>query len=44
MIIWGRVHGLVSLEVSGNMPPFGVDGSSLYAYEIQAIEKQFIKE
>ena len=44
MIIWSRVHGLVSLEVSGNMPPFGVDGSSLYAYEIQAIEKQFIKE
>lgn len=44
MIIWSRVHGLVSLEISGNMPPFGVDGSSLYAYEIESIQKQFIKE
>ncbi len=44
MLVWSRVHGLVSLEISGNMPPFGVDGSSLYAYEIESIQKQFIKE
>lgn len=44
MIIWSRVHGLVSLEISGNLPPFGLDGSSLYAYELASIEKQFIKE
>lgn len=43
MIIWSRVHGLVSLEVSGNMPPFGVDGSALYHYEIESIINQFIK-
>lgn len=44
MIIWSRVHGLVSLEISGNLPPFGLDDYSLYAYELASIEKQFIKE
>ena len=43
MIIWSRVHGLVSLEVSNNMPPFGVDGASLYRYEMESIVRQFIK-
>lgn len=42
MVIWSRVHGLVSLEISNNMPPFGVDGSSLYRYELDSIQKQFI--
>jgi AcrR family transcriptional regulator len=44
MVIWSRVHGLVSLEVSGNMPPFGVDGSALYAYEIDSLINQFVKK
>ena len=44
MLIWSRVHGLVSLEVTQNMPPFGVDGGALYQYEIASIQKQFIKE
>lgn len=43
MIIWSRVHGLVSLEISNNMPPFGVDGDSLYRYEMESIVRQFIK-
>lgn len=43
MIIWSRVHGLVSLEISGNMPPFGLDGSALFHYEIESIVSQFIK-
>lgn len=43
MIIWSRVHGLVSLEVSNNMPPFGVDGDSLYRYEMESIVRQYIK-
>ncbi len=43
MIIWSRVHGLVSLEISGNMPPFGVDGDSLYRYEMESIIRQFVK-
>ena len=44
MIIWSRVHGLVSLEIAGNMPPFGPDGDALYRYELEAIHRQFIKE
>ena len=43
MIVWSRVHGLVSLEISNNMPPFGVDGSSLYHYEIDSIVRQFVR-
>lgn len=43
MLIWSRVHGLVSLEISGSMPPFGVDGASLYRYEMDSIVRQFIK-
>lgn len=43
MIVWSRVHGLVSLEIAGNMPPFGVDGAALYQYEIESIIRQFVK-
>lgn len=43
MLIWSRVHGLVSLEISNNMPPFGVNGDALYQYELDSIAKQFIK-
>jgi AcrR family transcriptional regulator len=44
MIIWARVHGIVSLEIGGNLPPFGPKGDALYRYELQSIYKQFIKE
>src|SRR6266498_4065757 len=44
MIIWARVHGIVSLEIQGNLPPFGESGDELYLYEIDSIAKQFIKE
>jgi AcrR family transcriptional regulator len=44
MIIWSRVHGIVSLEISGNMPPFGASGNDLYLYEMDSIVRQFIKE
>lgn len=43
MIVWSRVHGLVSLEIAGSMPPFGVDGASLYRYEMDSIVRQFVK-
>lgn len=43
MLIWSRVHGLVSLEISNNLPPFGVNGDSLYMYEMNSIIKQFVK-
>ena len=44
LIVWTRVHGLVSLEIGGRLPPFGLTGEVLYDYEMQSIAKQFIKE
>lgn len=44
MIIWARVHGIVSLEIQGNLPPFGKSGDELYLFEIESIAKQFVKE
>lgn len=44
MVIWSRVHGIVSLEIAGNMPPFGASGNDLYIYELDSISRQFIKE
>jgi AcrR family transcriptional regulator len=44
MIIWARVHGIVSLEIQGNLPPFGASGDELYLYELNSIAKQWIKE
>jgi len=42
ILIWGRVHGLVSLEIARSVPPFGPTGDGLFAYELDAIMKQFI--
>ena len=44
MIIWSRVHGIVSLEIAGNLPPFGPSGDDLYLYEMKSIKEQFIKD
>lgn len=44
MVIWSRVHGIVSLEIGGNLPPFGAKGDALYLYELASIKQQFIKE
>jgi len=44
MIIWARVHGVVSLEIQGNLPLFGEKGDALYLSELDSISRQFIKE
>ncbi len=44
MLIWARVHGIVSLEIQGNLPPFGTSGDDLYLYELDSIARQFIKD
>ena len=44
MNIWARVHGIVSLEIQGNLPPFGENGNALYLFELQAQARQFFKE
>jgi AcrR family transcriptional regulator len=42
-LIWARVHGIVSLEIGGNLPPYVPDSGDLYLYEIDTIANQFIK-
>ncbi len=44
LLIWARVHGLVSLEIAGHLPPFGANADALYLYELASIGQQFIKE
>ncbi len=44
MLIWARVHGIVSLEIQGNLPPFGKTGDALYLTELDAAAREFIKE
>jgi len=43
VLIWARVHGLVSLQITGNLPPFGADIEALYEYEIASVERQFFR-
>ena len=44
MLVWSRVHGIVSLEIANNLPPFGSSGDELYVYELNSIVRQFIRE
>lgn len=41
LVIWARVHGLVSLEIDGSLPPFGPGGDALYVYEVESIIREF---
>jgi AcrR family transcriptional regulator len=43
MVIWARVHGIVSLEIANSLPPFGTSGDELYLFEMDSINRQFIK-
>ncbi|MEE9904085.1 MAG: TetR/AcrR family transcriptional regulator [Chlorobium sp.] len=42
MAIWSRVHGLVSLEITGQLPPFAEGGAALYLFELDAVCRQFV--
>jgi AcrR family transcriptional regulator len=42
-LIWARVHGLVSLEISHNLPPLGPSPETLYEYELGAILRNFVR-
>ena len=44
VLIWAHVHGIVSLEIAGNLPPFGADGQGLYMYEMELLKRKFIKD
>jgi AcrR family transcriptional regulator len=41
--IWSCVHGLVSLEIAGNLPPFGPNGDELYRYGLVSLTQQLFK-
>lgn len=42
LVIRSRVHGMVSLEITGQLPPYGDGASSLYEFEIKSIVRQFV--
>ncbi|MCX8060980.1 MAG: TetR/AcrR family transcriptional regulator [Anaerolineales bacterium] len=42
ILIWARVHGLVSLEIGRQIPAFGEDGAGLYRYEMRLLSQEFI--
>lgn len=42
MLIWARVHGIVSLEITRNMPPFGTTGDALYLHELASIQNELV--
>lgn len=43
MVIRSRVHGMVSLEITGQLPSYGEGGSTLYEFEIKSIVRQFVE-
>jgi AcrR family transcriptional regulator len=43
LLIWARVHGLVSLEIGNSLPRFGPPPEVLYEYELGAIAREFVK-
>ncbi|NTV64546.1 MAG: WHG domain-containing protein, partial [Oscillochloris sp.] len=44
LYVWACVHGMVSLELGANLPPFGSDGNALYDYGMASLTRQFITE
>jgi hypothetical protein len=42
LVIWSRAHGLMSLEISSQYPPFVTDTGALYRCEMESIVNQFI--
>ena len=42
ILIWARVHGLVALEISNNLPLFGPSPDDLYQYELESISSEYI--
>ena len=37
MLVWSRLHGLVSLELGGNFASMGLDAEQLYEAEPAAL-------
>lgn len=43
LMMWAQVHGLVSIEIGNQFPPFISDPGELYRYELARITQQFIR-
>ena len=43
LLVWSRVHGLVSLEIGRQIPEFGPNVGELYAFELDRILEQTIR-
>lgn len=43
LTVWARVHGLVSLEVGGQFPPYITDAGEIFARELEIIISQTIR-
>jgi AcrR family transcriptional regulator len=44
LVTWGRVHGLVSLEISNQFPPFIIDAGEIYRREVERIVIELIRQ
>ena len=44
LVIWSRVHGLVSMEIGNQMPSFITDPGEVYRREIKIMTNQFVGE
>lgn len=44
ILIWSRVHGLVSLEIANALPPYGPSAQAMYDYELTTIIRHFLKK
>lgn len=42
LVVWSRVHGLVMLEIGGQMPSFIQDGGELFRRELENIQRQYL--
>lgn len=42
LLIRSRLHGIVSLELAGQLPPYGEGASSMFEFEIKSIVRQFV--
>src|SRR5258706_5927959 len=42
MVVLSRVHGIVSLEIANNLPPFGANGDEPYFYQINSLSHHII--
>jgi len=38
-LIWGRLHGIVSLEISGNFASMGIDPGQLFETELASLTR-----